>query len=63
MNTYRVWMKDGYASLHCAETEDEARSAAVKNATTSIDGAAMSPREKRQAVTVDYAEKLNRERP
>lgn len=55
---YRVWMKDGYASLHDAESEDDARQQAIALATKNIQGAAMTSREKREAVTVDYVTNL-----
>lgn len=56
---YRVWMKDGYASLHDAESEAIAKSAAIKLATESTSGLAMSAADRRKAVTVDYAEQLD----
>lgn len=59
INTYRVWMQDGYASIQSGENEDEAKASAVKLAQDTIAGCAMTPREKRLAVTVDYAEKLS----
>jgi hypothetical protein len=58
MNCYRVWMKDGYASLQNADDEDEAKRLAVEAAAKSIDGAAMTRTEKREATTVDYLENL-----
>lgn len=57
--TYRVWMRDGYASLHNACSEAEARQAAIELATKNIAGCAMTPREKRQAVAVDYVDCLS----
>ncbi len=59
MNTYRVWMRDGYGSLHNAETEENAKAAAVAETQRSIEGAAMTPTEKRAAITVDRVERLN----
>jgi len=59
MNTYRIFMKDGYASLQNAETEQEAREKAVAGAKRSCEGCAMTPAEKRKATTVDSVEKLN----
>jgi hypothetical protein len=58
MNCYRVWMKDGYCSLHNAANEDEAKRLAVEVAGKSTDGAAMTKTEKREATTVDYLENL-----
>lgn len=59
MNTYRVWMKDGYAGLENAETEQQAREQAIENARRNTEELAMSEREKRLAVTVDRCEQLN----
>lgn len=59
MHTYRVWMKDGYASLHDAETEDEARKKAIALATKNIEGCAMSKQERKDAVKVDYVDQLH----
>lgn len=59
MNTYRVWMKDGYSGLENAETEQQAREQAIANVRCNIKGAAMNERERRLAVTVDYVEQLN----
>ena len=59
MNTYRVWMCDGYAGLYNAETEAEAKALAVKWAKESVEGAAMSPGDKRLAVTVETVEKVS----
>lgn len=51
---YRVWMKDGYASLHDAESEAIAKAAAIALATKNTEGLAMTPAERRKAITVDY---------
>lgn len=59
MKCYRVWMKDGYASLHNAESEDDAKRQAIELATKNIAGLAMTPRERRLAVTVDKADCLS----
>lgn len=59
MHCYRVWMKDGYVSLHDAESEDEAKAAAVELTKKNIEGAAMTPAERRLALTVDYADCLD----
>ena len=59
IHTYRVWMKDGFAGLYDAETENDAMEKAIEYAKKSIEGCAMSASEKRKAVTVDYLEKLN----
>lgn len=57
---YRVWMKDGYAGLYNAADEDEAKRLAVEAAGKSIEGAAMTKTENREATTVDYLEELSR---
>jgi hypothetical protein len=59
VNTYRVWMKDGYARIVNAESEDEARGVARELTELDIKGAAMTKSEKRRAVTVDKVEQLN----
>jgi hypothetical protein len=58
-NCYRVWMKDGYASLINAVTEDEAKAEAVRAATATCEGLAMSASEKRAATTVRRVENLS----
>jgi hypothetical protein len=62
VNCYRVWMKDGYASLVNAESEIEARSKAAEVATNNVDGLAMTPKEKRDATTVERVENLSKDR-
>lgn len=57
---YRVWMKDGYASLHDAVSEQEARDAAIDVAKKNIQGAAMTSAEKRKAIMVDYVDQLDK---
>lgn len=52
-------MKDGYAGLYNAETEEEAKRLAVEAATRETEHAAMTPREKQVARTVDYADELS----
>jgi hypothetical protein len=52
-------MKDGYASLQNAETEQEARDKAIEQAKQDIDGVAIDARTKQLAVRVDYVDKLN----
>jgi hypothetical protein len=52
-------MKDGYARIVNAESEDEARGVARELTELDIKGAAMTKSEKRRAVTVDKVEQLN----
>lgn len=59
-HTYRVWMKDGYASLHTAENEGQAKAAAIKQAAKNCEGCAMTAADLRKGTTVDYAEKISR---
>lgn len=59
LHCYRIWMKDGYARLLDASTEEEARRIAVEMTTKDVEGCAMSAREKRQALTVDYVDQLD----
>lgn len=59
IHCYRVWMKDGYASLKNGETEAEAREAAIQQAKDNTRGAAMSAHERVEATTVDYVTKLS----
>lgn len=61
MKCYRVWMKDGYAGLYDGENEEEARRQAVEVTKKNIEGCAMSQREKREALTVDYVQCLTEE--
>lgn len=61
MHTYRVWMRDGYASLHHTETEAEARQEAIDLATKNCRDAAMTKAELRKALAVDYVEQLDKE--
>lgn len=56
---FRVWMKDGYASLHVAASEESAKVEAIKQATENTEGLAMSPYERRKAIEVDYVDCLN----
>ena len=51
-------MRDGYCGLYDGENEEEARQQAMAAATHAIDGAAMTPGERREAVTVDSVECL-----
>lgn len=57
--TYRVWMKDGYASLQTAGSEIEARDLAITQALKNCHGCAMSPGERKAATTVDYVNTLS----
>lgn len=59
LKTYRVWMKDGYCGLYNAADEAVAKAAAVAEARTNCEGAALTPAETRKAVAVDYVEKLS----
>ncbi len=56
---YRVWMKDGYASLHDANDEASAREQAIALATNNTEGAAMTWKERRDACTVDCVDQLD----
>lgn len=55
---YRVWMKDGYCGLYNGQNPKQATDKAIAEATVNIKGCAMTPAEKRKAVTVDYFENL-----
>ena len=59
LKTYRVWMKDGFASLQNAESEDDAKAQAIKYFLEGCGGVRMTPAERRKATTVDYAECLS----
>jgi hypothetical protein len=52
-------MKDGYASLHSAADEQDAREQAVALAEKNTSGLAMTKSEKRLATKVDYVEQMN----
>lgn len=56
--TYQVWMRDGYAGLFNADSEEEACAQAIEAAIDSTEGAVMTPEELKLARTVDYAEQL-----
>ena len=58
MNCYRVWMRDGYAGLYDALSEDEAKAVALAAALKATKGAAMSQAELKAALTVDRVECL-----
>lgn len=51
-------MRDGYAGLYDADSEEEACEQAIAEATKSTEGAVMTPKERKLAVTVDYSELL-----
>ena len=59
LHCYRVWMKDGCASLHDAESKGQAKAAAIKLATANVEGCAMTPADKRKATAVDYVDQLD----
>ena len=61
MHTYRIWMKDGYARLLNAETEDAARKAAVDMTIKDCEESGMSPKDRdfKRATRVDYVDQLD----
>ena len=59
LHCYRVWMRDGYAGLYDAETPAGASTQAVAWATQACAGLAMSPGDRRRAITVRSIEKLS----
>ena len=61
MNTYRVWMRDGYAGLYNAQSIDEAKAQAVAEAMKSTKGVALSPAEQRKALAVSHVDCLHEE--
>lgn len=52
-------MKDGYASLHNAKDQDDAKRQAIELATKNCEEAAMSKSDRRKATTVDYVNSLS----
>jgi hypothetical protein len=60
LRCYRVWMKDGYASLQDAASDQEARDKAIAGAKETIKDAAMTAKDKRDATTVDRCYPLDR---
>ena len=52
-------MKDGYASLQNAETEEQARLQAIEACVLGTQPLGMTRKEKREATTVDYVENLS----
>ncbi len=57
--TYRVWMRDGYATLQTAETEEDAKQQARAAAAESCREAVMTAAERLQACTVRDVECLS----
>ena len=59
MNTYRIFMRDGYAGIYNADSEAEAKQQAVATAKQACEHVAMTDRERKTAATVKSVEKLN----
>lgn len=63
VNTYRVWMKDGYAGIYNAPDEEDAKRQAKFETAKAIKDCAMSHAEKLLAMQVDQVKLLNGGQP